>query len=237
MNIPTPHIEAQFGQIAKTVLMPGDPLRAKKMAEKFLTDYQLVSGVRNNFCYTGYYKDKQVSIMSSGMGNASMGIYSYELFSFYGVNNIIRVGTIGALDKNLHIGDVVIGKNIITDTNYDNLYKSKGERQLKSSSKLCSLAKKFSKDNNINAVAGTFYSTDTFYATSTQNKHINSLKVLGIEMESGALYHNAKKLKQNALCLCTVSDEIYSGQQSTSEQRQNNFDKMFLLALEIAINL
>ena len=236
-NTPTPHIEATYGQIAKTVLMPGDPKRAEIMAKKFLDDCQLVSSTRNNYCFTGKYKGKLVSIMSSGMGMPSMGIYSHELFAFYGVENIIRVGTIGSLVENLKIGDIVIGQTSITDTNFDKIFEKCGESELNASAELCSLAKKMSKKLNLNATSGAIYSTDTFYSSKEQSEHIGSLKVLGIEMESASLYHNAEKFEKNALCLCTVSDEIISGKKSTSLERQNNFDKMFVLALEIAINL
>ncbi len=236
-NIPTPHISAKLGEIAKTVILPGDPLRAKKMAKKFLTDAKLVSAVRNNYCYTGTYNGASVSIMSTGMGPASMGIYSYELFKFYNVENAIRVGTIGSLNDELKIGDVIICKNAITDTNFNEIYSLTNLTKTQSSKKLFNLATVVAKEKNIKTFVGDIFTTDTFYSSQKRSDKIRSLDVVGVEMEGASLYDNAKKLKKNALCICTVSDEVLTGKQSSSYERENNFDKMFLLALEMATKL
>ncbi len=237
MNTPTPHNNAKVGEIAKTVILPGDPLRAKLIAEKFLTEVKQISNVRNNLCYTGNYNGKQVSVMSSGMGCASMGIYSYELFNFYNVENAIRVGTIGAINKNYHIGDIIIAENCITDTNYLNFYAENGESKIECSSGLLEKAIKISKQNNILARSASIYTTDTFYGSKrTVTKQTNSGAV-GVEMECAALYLNAKKSNSNALTICTVSDEIYSGKLTTSEERQNMFMTMCKLALDLAYSL
>ncbi len=235
--IPTVHIDAQLNEIAKTVILPGDPLRAKKMAEKFLKDVKLVSSIRNNYCYTGLYKNIPVSIMSTGMGPASMGIYSYELFNFYNVQNAIRVGTIGSLDENLKIGTLLVGESIYTDTNYNSLYEKNKECKLYASKKLLNLAKEVATLKKYEVAFAPIYTTDTFYLSKEKNEHIISLGAKGIEMEGAALYENAKQSKKEALCICTISDEILTNKSSTSKQRQNNYDKMFRLALEMAVKL
>ncbi len=232
----TPHIDANINEIAPTVIMPGDPLRAKKMAEKFLDDAKLVSKTRNNFCYTGTYKGTAVSIMASGMGSGSMGIYSHELFDVYNVKNIIRVGTIGALSPTLHIGDLVVGREIDTDSNYANILLDNATK-MECSKKILKIVTSVAKEKNINIVLGKIFSTDTFYAKKGTNEKLAQDGFLGVEMESSALYKNALDLKRNALCLCTVSDEIYSGKGATSLERQNNYSEMFILALETATKL
>ena len=234
---PTAHIEAKVNDIAKTVIMPGDPRRAEKMAKKFLEDVKLVNSVRNNYCFTGFYNGTKVSIMSSGMGTPSMGIYSYELFNFYNVENIIRVGTIGSLDKSFKIGDIIIGNEVITDTNYNSLYAKNKETKLFASKKLVQLAKKISQAENIKAKLGTIYTTDTFYSSEEKTKHIISLGAKGVEMEAAALYENANNSNKNALTICTISDEILTNKATTSFERENNFDKMFELALKMSTNL
>ncbi len=234
---PTAHIEAKVNDIAKTVIMPGDPRRAEKMAKKFLKDVKLVNSVRNNYCFTGFYNGTKVSIMSSGMGTPSMGIYSYELFNFYNVENIIRVGTIGSLDKSFKIGDIIIGNEVITDTNYNSLYARNKETKLFASKKLVELAKKFSQAENIKAKLGAIYTTDTFYSSEEKTKHIISLGAKGVEMEAAALYENANNSNKNALTICTISDEILTNKATTSFERENNFDKMFELALKISTKL
>lgn len=233
----TPHISAKPQEIAKTVIMPGDPLRAKKMAKKFLTDVKLVSSVRNNYCYTGLYNGVPVSIMSSGMGCASMGIYSYELFNFYNVQNIIRVGTIGSLNANIKIGDLIICKESITDTNYNQLFATHGECPTHASPSLVKMASQIAKQKNYSVFTEKIYTTDTFYGGENQNKHIISLGAVGVEMEASALYSNAKLFNKNALTICTVSDEIITKKSTSSFVRENNFAQMFELALEIATKL
>ncbi|MGN0798427.1 MAG: purine-nucleoside phosphorylase [Christensenellales bacterium] len=238
---PTPHIEAKFGEIAQTVILPGDPLRAKKMAKKYLKDAKLVSSVRNNFCYTGTYNGKPVSIMSTGMGPASMGIYAYELFNYYGVKNAIRVGTIGSLNPKYCIGDILIAQNCYTNTNLMDIYQNgkticgtKGVNCFEASDNL--LHKMLEQDSNLQNNLCNIWTTDTFYSTLNQSL-VKKLDIAGVEMEGASLYLNAKLANANALCLCTVSDEIYSGKCTTSSERENNFFKMFELALSVASKL
>ncbi len=240
-KIPTPHIGAKLGEIAETVILPGDPLRAKKMAEKYLKNAKLVSSVRNNFCYTGTFCGKRVSIMSTGMGTASMGIYSHELFNFYNVKNAIRVGTIGSLDENFHIGDILIAQNAHTNTNYMDIFpqgkticKMKGVNSFAASKNL--VEKALEVDSSLKGNLCDIWTTDTFYSTPPAAL-VKELNIAGVEMEGAALYLNAEIAHKNALCICTVSDEIYSNKSASSDERENNFYKMFELALNIALRL
>jgi len=237
LQTPTVHNNARKGQIAKTVIMPGDPLRAKKFAKKFLKHRKLVSSVRNNLCFSGTYKNVPVTIMSSGMGNASMGIFSYELFNFYNVENIIRVGTTGSLDKKLVIGDILVGERVFTDTNYGNIFKNGGETSFTCSKKLLSQIKMVAKENGLKIICDSIFSTDTFYDSAEKNRHMISLGIKGVEMESASLYFNAKEAKKNAVCLCTVSDEILTNKKSSAKQRENDYENMCVLALELTIKL
>lgn len=234
MNTPTPHNNAKLGEIAKTVILPGDPLRAKVIAEKFLTDVKEISCIRNNLCFTGNYEGKPITIMSTGMGCASMGIYSYELFNFYNVENAIRVGTIGALDENYKIGDIVIAKDCISNTNYFNFYAKNGESKIECSNYLLEKAQFISKQNNIPAKTALVYTTDTFYGPKEEVSKQISTGAMGVEMECAALYLNAKNSNKNALTICTVSDEIYSGNLTTGEERQTLFLDMCKLALDLS---
>lgn len=236
-NTPTPHNEAKLGDIAKSILLPGDPKRAKLIAEKFLTDAKLVNSVRNNLCYTGLYNGKPVSIMSTGMGCASMGIFSYELFNFYNVENAIRIGTIGAVDSNYKIGDIILAKKTITDSNYMGLFSKNGESTLECSKDLLENAENIAKEKNINTKTATIYTTDTFYCTEEMDKHQKELGIAGTEMECSALYLNAKNSNKKALTICTVSDERYSGRTASSDARQNLFLDMAILALDLITNL
>ncbi|MBQ3213720.1 MAG: purine-nucleoside phosphorylase [Clostridia bacterium] len=234
---PTPHNCAKLGEIAKTVLLPGDAVRAKLIAEKFLTDVKLVNVVRNNYCFTGLYKGKPVSVMSTGMGCASMGIYSYELFNFYGVENAIRTGTIGSLNTNYVIKDIIVAENTITDTNYLGFYSKYGEGKLPCSTELLSQIKEVAKKTKKKIKVANIYTSDTFYNTEEGSAHQASLGVAGVEMECAALYYNAINAGKKALCVCTVSDEILTGKATSSEERQNNFLGMAELALDLAIKL
>jgi len=236
-NTPTPHNKALMGQIAQTVLLPGDPRRAKLIAEQLLTDVKLVSDVRNNYCYTGLYNGKPVSVMSTGMGCASMGIYSYELFKFYGVKNAIRVGTIGSLNTDYKIGDIVIAQSTITNTNYMDYFAQNGEGEVFCSKKLLDKLNKVVKNQNRTAKLGKIYTTDTFYSTKEQQAHQISLNAVGVEMECASLYLTANSLNKNAICICTVSDEVLTGEKQSSEERENNFLGMATLALDLAYSL
>lgn len=234
---PTPHNEAKKGEIAKTVILCGDAKRARLVAERFLTNVSLVNSVRNNYCFTGVYKGKRLSIMSVGMGNASMGIYSYELFNFYGVENAIRLGTIGSLNKDYILGDIIIAESTMTSVNYYNLFSEKGECELASSPVLLKKAKALVKTNKKKIKLGKIYSTDTFYAPEEEVERQKSLGVVGVEMECASLYLNAQMLGKNAICVCTVSDEIITGKKFTSEERQKNLLEAAKLALDLAVEI
>ncbi|ABR35261.1 purine-nucleoside phosphorylase [Clostridium beijerinckii] len=234
-NVPTPHNGAKLGEIAKTVLMPGDPLRAKFIAENFLEDVTQFNTVRNMLGYTGTYKGKRVSVMGGGMGMPSIGIYSYELFNFYGVDNIIRIGTAGSISEKLHLRDVVIGLGASTNSNYAHQYNLPGTFAPIASFDLVSSAVEAAKENNINVVVGNILSSDTFYsADKTATEKWKSMGVLAIEMEAAALYMNAAEAGKNALCLLTISDSVLTGESLSAEDRQLSFTEMMKIALEIA---
>lgn len=234
-NIPTPHIGAKTGEIAKTVLMPGDPLRAKIIAENFLEDVTQFNSIRNMFGYTGNYKGKRVSVMGGGMGIPSIGIYSYELFNFYNVDNIIRIGTAGSLSDKLHLRDVVIGLGASTNSNYASQYNLPGTFAPIASFDLVSDAVEAAKENNINVVVGNILSSDTFYsADKTALDKWKSMGILAVEMEAAALYMNAAEAGKNALCLLTISDCPLTGESLSAEDRQLSFTEMMKISLEIA---
>ena len=235
MSIPTPHITAKEGDFAKTVLMPGDPLRAKFIAENFLEDAVLVNNVRGINGYTGYYKGKRVSVMASGMGQPSMGIYSYELFAFYGVENIIRIGSCGSFSKDLHVKDIIIAMGACTNGNYAMQYNLPGTFAPIASFDLVKRAAELCEKAGVNYMVGNIFSSDTFYDDANSGMQWAKMGVLGVEMESAALYCNAARAGKNALCICTVSDSfIYPEENTTAEERQNSFTKMMEIALELA---
>lgn len=232
---PTPHISAKKGEFASTVIMPGDPNRAKFIAEKFLTDAKLINSVRGELAYTGLYKGKPVSVMASGMGNPSMGIYSYELFNFYNVKNIIRVGTCGANNKDIKLASIVLGDTSVTKTNYANI--SNGEIvKLQKTQKLAKLCEKMAKKLNFALVCGNLFCTDTFYGDELQAKIMADYNCVAVEMESAALYFNAQKYKKNALAICSVSDNLITGESLTADERETGFSNMIVLALEVAVS-
>ena len=233
-NIPTPHIEAKAGDFAKTVLMPGDPLRAKFIAETFLTDAKLINNVRGVQGYTGTYKGKRVSVMASGMGMPSIGIYSYELFNFYDVENIIRVGTAGVIRPDLKVRDIVIGQGACTNSSYSRQFDLPGDFAPIASFELLQKAVKSAEDMGIKPVVGNLYSSDTFYDDSMGLSKWQKMGVLAVEMEAAALYMNAARAGKNALAICTISDNPFTGEATTSEERQLNFTKMMEIALELA---
>ena len=233
-NIPTPHIEAKAGDFAKTVLMPGDPLRAKFIAETFLEDAKLVNNVRGVQGYTGAYKGKRVSVMASGMGMPSIGIYSYELFNFYGVENIIRVGTAGVIRPDLKVRDIVMGQGACTNSSYGRQFDLPGDFAPICSFALLQKAVKAAENLGITPVVGNLYSSDTFYDDSMGLSKWQKMGVLAVEMEAAALYMNAARTGKNALAICTISDNPFTGEATTSEERQRNFTKMMEIALEIA---
>ncbi|MFV0379833.1 MAG: purine-nucleoside phosphorylase [Anaerorhabdus sp.] len=234
----TPHNQATNGKIAKTVLMPGDPLRAKFIAENFLENAVQFNTVRNMFGYTGFYKGKEVSVMGSGMGMPSIGIYSYELFSQYGVENIIRVGSAGAYTADLKLFDVVLADSAYSESSFALVQSGYQEDKTYPSTELNEKLKQAAKDLNIEMNFGCIHSSDVFYREGgiEYTKDLASTKgCLAVEMESFALFHNAKVLGKNAACLLTISDSFVFEEKTTAEQRQNSFTNMMKIALEAAI--
>lgn len=234
-NTPTPHIEAKPGDIAKTVLMPGDPLRAKFIAETYLENPVCFNTVRNMFGFTGTYKGCPVSVMGSGMGMPSIGIYSYELYHLYEVETIIRVGTAGGLGKNVKLRDVVIGMGACTNSHYAAQYQLPGTIAPIADFDLVRRAVEIAESKGIRPVVGNLLSSDTFYNADTQAAaKWRDMGVLAIEMESAALYLNAIQAGKKALCICTISDHIFTGEALPSMDRQVSFREMMEIALELA---
>jgi len=233
-NIPTPHITAREGDFAPTVLMPGDPLRSRFIAEHFLTDTRLVNDVRGVQGYTGFYRGKRVSVMASGMGMPSIGIYSYELFNYYGVENIIRIGSAGMISQSLKVRDIVAAVSAYTNSNFGRQFGFEGNLAPCASYSLLSRAMEAGRQLGQVPVAGAVYSSDTFYDESRPLDKLRSLGVLAVEMEAAALYLNAARAGKNALALLTISDNPFTGEGLDAEARQNTFTKMMEIALEIA---
>lgn len=235
-NYPTPHINATPEDFAKTVLMPGDPLRAKFIAENFLENPRLVNNVRGIQGYTGTYKGKKVSVMASGMGMPSIGIYSYELFNFFGVENIIRIGSTGSLNNDVNIRDIVMAMGASTNSNYARQYELPGTYAPIADYTLLSTAIEEAKKENATFHVGNVLSSDTFYdAQADANEKWINMGVLCIEMEAAALYMNAAKAGKRALAIFTVSDHIIKGEATTAEERQNSFTQMMTIALNTAV--
>ena len=236
--VPTPHISAKVGEIAKTVLMPGDPLRAKFIAENLLENAVLVNNVRGVQGYTGTWKGVPVTVQASGMGMPSMGIYSYELFHFYGVENIIRIGAAGALSQDLHVMDVVAGMGACTDSNYAKQYDLPGTFAPIASYKLLRTAEEAANARGVALHVGNIVSSDVFYGDALDSTAWAKMGVLACEMEAAALYMNAARAGKNALCLCTISDHMVRDEPVlTSEQRQNSMVQMIEIALDTAAAL
>ena len=235
----TAHIGANPGDFAKTVLMPGDPLRAKYIAETYLENPRLVTSVRNMFGYTGTYKGKEISVMGAGMGMPSIGIYSYELFNFYDVDQIIRIGSAGALLDDMKLMDVVIGMGACTDSNYAYQYGLPGTFAPIADYELMNKAITVAKEQGTNVYVGNVLSSDVFYngyqnVAGSVNDLWKSMGVTCVEMEAAALYMNAAKAGKKALCMLTISDHIYTGESLSAEDRQLGFQKMMEIALELA---
>lgn len=232
----TAHNEAKIEDIAKTVLMPGDPLRAQYIAENYLEDVKLVNKVRNVFAYTGTYKGKRITVMASGMGMPSIGIYSYELYNFYNVDNIIRIGSAGSYSEDIKVYDLVLVSESYSDSSYakvqgyesDTTYPSK-----ELNDKIIEIAKTQNKKLNI----GKIYSSDVFYIDSDIDYLYNEKKCLCTEMESFALFYNAKVSGKNAACILTISDNLKTKEETTPQERQTAFNDMIELALTTAISL
>lgn len=234
----TPHNEAKKEEIAKIVIMPGDPLRAKMIAETYLENPTLVNQVRGMYGYTGTYKGKKITVMGSGIGMPSMGIYSYELFKFYDVDTIIRVGSMGAYTDELKLYDVVLETEVYTESTYGKMQSGSLETTLLSSNHINDKIKEVATLKQIPVREGTIYCSDVFYYESFDfQKYYQEHNCLGVEMESYALFHNAKVLDKNATCILTVSDNLVTKEETTAEERQKSFFNMIELALETATHL
>ena len=243
-NYPTPHINASPSDFAKTVLMPGDPLRSKFIAENFLDSPQLINNVRGIHGYTGMYKGVPVSVMASGMGMPSIGIYSYELFNFFGVESIIRVGSAGGMSEGVKVRDIILAQGACTNSNYAHNFNLPGTFAPIADFKLLRKAVETAERLNINYEVGNVLSSDTFYNDNlglpdemTSTALWGKMGVLGVEMEAAALYMNAARSGKSALAILTVSDHLLTGESLSSDDRQNTFTDMMKLSLETAVNL
>ena len=239
MAIPTPHITAGEGDFARTVLMPGDPLRAKFIAENFLESPKQVNEVRGMYAYTGTYNGTPVSVMGSGMGCASMGIYSYELFNFYKVENIIRIGSAGAISMELELGDIVMGVGASTESNYPHIFaRCPGHYAPVASFELMLKAHHAAELMGLKIHAGNLLSSDVFYNDDTVG--INAwlrMGVLAVEMEAAALYVNAARAGKQALCLCTISDKVFARDEAMSaKERETTLNNMVNIALSTVVS-
>ena len=233
-KVPTPHIGAKEGEIAEKVIMAGDPLRAKFMAETFLTNPVQYNAVRGMLGYTGEYKGKRVSVQGHGMGIPSIGIYTYELYNFYGVKRIIRTGSAGAYHPDLQLGDVVLGMGACTDSNYAAQYNLPGVYAPIADFGLLSAAAAKAEAMGINYKVGNILSSDVFYGDDAERWHQwQKMGVLAVEMEAAALYMNAARSGNEALCICTISDSLVHGTACSAEQRQTSFTNMMEIAFDI----
>lgn len=233
----TPHNSAKMGDIAETVLLPGDPLRAKYIAETYLEDVVQFNSVRNMFGFTGTYKGKKVSVMGTGMGCASIGIYSYELIHFYGVKNLIRIGSCGALQERLKLGDIVMAMGSSTDTNYAHQYELPGTFSATASFDLLLKAQQSAERNGYRYEVGNVSCSDVFYRDGGENMAWAKMGVLASEMESYALYCNAARAGVKALAMFTVSDSLVTGEEMDAMARQTSFNNMMQVALDVANEL
>lgn len=234
----TPHNMANIGDIAKVVLMPGDPLRAKYIAETYLDDVVQFNNVRNMFGYTGTYKGKKVSVMGSGMGMPSIGIYSFELFSQYGVEAIIRIGSAGSYKEDYEIYDVVLASGAYSESNYAKVLTGNEASITYPSAELNDLIKATAEELDLDLKEGVIHSSDIFYhIDEAYKKGIEDNNCVAVEMESFALFENAKALNKKAACLLTISDSLVTHEETTAEERQTSFNKMITIALESAIKL
>ena len=235
----TPHNSASREQIAKTVLMPGDPLRAKFIAETFLENPVLVNNVRGVQGHTGTWKGIPVTVMASGMGMPAMGIYSWELFHFYDVENIIRVGTAGSIQDNVNVRDIVIGQGACTNSNYAQIFGFPGSFAPIADYSLLSAAVDTAREHGAAYHVGNLFSSDNFYNGPDYkgNEIARDLGVLAVEMEAAALYANAAAAGKRALCICTVSNHIFRGEDLTPEERETTFGEMIRIALDTAVKM
>ena len=239
MSVPTPHIASEKGQIAKTVLMPGDPLRAKFIADTFLTDPVLVNNVRGVQGHTGTWKGVPVTVMASGMGIPAIGIYSWELFNFYDVDNIIRIGSAGALQDDIKVMDIVAAQGACTNSNYINQFNCPGTFAPIADYTLLSTAVEAARDHGVDMKVGNLLSSDNFYSADGWNRNDawKRMGVLGVEMEAAGLYMNAAYAGKRALCICTVSDHLYRPEALSPEDRQESLTQMIEIALDTAAKM
>lgn len=235
IKLPTPHIGAGAADIAPVVLMPGDPLRAKFIAENFLEDAKQFNTVRNMFGYTGFYQDKKISVMGSGMGMPSIGIYSYELYNFYNVQKIIRIGSAGAINPDIHLKDIVIAMGACTDSNYMSQYNLDGTFCPIADFNMLKTATEVSEKMGIKKFVGNVCSSDVFYSNTESLLKWQKMGVLAVEMECAALYANAAAAGKSALGILTISDCILSGLSLDSKEREIGFENMVKIALETAV--
>ena len=238
----TPHNEAHKGDIAKTVVMPGDPLRAKYIAENFMENYKLVNQVRGMYAYTGTYKGKELTVMAHGMGMPSVGIYTYELFKFYDVENIIRIGSCGGYKPELKLFDIILSENVFSESNYALTLNNDNSHTTSSNAKLNSIIKNTARESSLNIVSGNTVCTDCFDVYMTDvNKFLDRIpdnfNPVAAEMEAFALFYNAKLLNKKASCLMSVVDSKFIKDIATPEERQTGLNNMIKLALDSAIKI
>lgn len=230
--MPTPHIEALKEEIAETVIMPGDPMRAKFIADTYLENVTCINDVRGMLGYTGFYKGKRLTVMGSGMGAPSMGIYSYELYKFYDVKEILRIGSCGSIVSNLNLFDLVLVEGSFSDSAYARVQNGSTDTILYASKEFNQKIEEKAKNKGINIVKGNIYSTDVFYKEHADYNAALQNNCLAVEMESFALFHNARVLGKKAACILTVSDSLVTKEQTTSEEREKQFKMMMELALD-----
>ncbi len=234
-NVPTPHIQANLGDIAETILLPGDPLRAKFIAEKYFENIKQFNSTRNMLGFTGTYNNKKISVMGTGMGCASMGIYSHELINFYGCKELIRVGTTGSINPNVNIRDIVIGMGACTNSNYVKLFGLPGDYSCICSFELLRKAVEAAERKKLKYHVGNVLSSDMFYSEKLKSggKTWTEMNVLAVEMESAALYSNAAAGGANAISIFTVSDSILTGEKTSADEREKTFTDMIEIALDM----
>lgn len=238
MQIPTPHIQAEQGAFARTVLMPGDPLRATFIAKQYLQETVQVNEIRGIAGYTGKYRGQAISVMASGMGMPSMGIYSYELFHGYGVDNIIRVGSAGAILQSLHVRDIILAQGACTNSAYAGQYRLPGSFAPIADFALLRAAAQVMEDKGLRPIVGNVLSSDTFYDDDAESlAQWQKMGVLAVEMECAALYCNAARAGKRALGICTISDNPVTGEACTAQEREQTFTDMMEIALEAALRL
>jgi len=233
----TPHNGAEKGAFAKTVLMPGDPLRARFIAETFLDNAELVNNVRGIQGYTGTYQGVPVSVMASGMGCPSIGIYSYELFTQYGVDNIIRIGSAGAISADLKLRDVVAGMGACTNSSYAKQYRLPGTFAPIANFELLEAAVSAARELGVRMPVGNLFSSDTFYDAAASTMEWAKMGCMAVEMEAAALYCNAAYTHKRALAICSISDSIVTGEELSADERQTTFTNMMKIALMVAVKM